>query len=91
MDPVTASVISSSDASMPSISERIIRHKWEGTKYSRADGNFHQWTEKLKDALILNGIYAYVFKPILSCPNATIEPRAHANWQLNDRLAITFM
>ncbi|KAG5715322.1 hypothetical protein E4T56_gene14577 [Termitomyces sp. T112] len=80
-----------SDSSAPSVPERVIHHKWDGTKYSRADGNFTQWSEKLKDAMILNGIYAYVFDPILPCPSSDAEPRAHANWNLNDRLAITFL
>ncbi|KAG6861186.1 hypothetical protein C0995_002993 [Termitomyces sp. Mi166 len=46
----------SSDSSNPSVPERIICHRWEGTKYSSANGNFSQWTEKLKDTLILNGL-----------------------------------
>ena len=80
----------SSASSNPSVPERVIRHKWEGTKYSHADGNFSQWTEKLKDALILNGLYGQVFDTS-ECPKATLEPCAHANWGLNDRLAITFI
>ncbi|KAH0586910.1 hypothetical protein H2248_005746 [Termitomyces sp. 'cryptogamus'] len=80
-----------SNSSAPSVMECVICHKWDGAKYSRADGNFTQWSEKLKDAMILNGIYAYVFDPFLSCPNSNTEPHAHANWNLNDCLAITFL
>ncbi|KAG6898486.1 hypothetical protein C0993_006530, partial [Termitomyces sp. T159_Od127] len=70
---------------------RIIRHRWEGEKYNHASGNFTQWSEWLKDALILNGIYAHVFDTITPRPSVDIEPRAYANWGLNDRLAITFI
>ncbi|KAG5732659.1 hypothetical protein E4T56_gene16773 [Termitomyces sp. T112] len=80
-----------SDSSAPSVMECVIRHKCNGAKYSCADGNFTQWSEKLKDAMILNGIYAYVFDPFLSCPNSNTKPHAHANWNLNDCLAITFL
>ncbi|KAG5735409.1 hypothetical protein E4T56_gene11117 [Termitomyces sp. T112] len=80
-----------SNSSAPSVMECVICHKWDGAKYSRADGNFTQWSEKLKDAMILNGIYAYVFDPFLSCPNSNTKPHAHANWNLNDCLAITFL
>lgn len=89
MAPVSPSSVLPTDASNPSVPERIIRHRWEGPKYARADGNFTQWTDKLKDALILNGIYAYVFDTISPRPGADLEPRAHANWGLNDRLAIS--
>lgn len=81
----------SSDASNPSVSERIIRHRWNAPKFSHANGNFSQWTKHLKDALILNGIYSYVFSPAIPCPDAASEPHAHANWSMNDRLAITFI
>ncbi|KAG5717402.1 hypothetical protein E4T56_gene7678 [Termitomyces sp. T112] len=91
MAPESSSTILPSDSTNPSVPERVIRHRWEGFKYARADGNFTQWTEKLKDALILNGIYSHVFDTIAIRPNIDTEPRAHANWGLNDRLAITFM
>ncbi|KNZ78861.1 hypothetical protein J132_09544 [Termitomyces sp. J132] len=91
MSPVLPSANLLSDSSNPSVPERIIRHKWDGAKYSCADGNFTQWTEKLEDTMILNGIYAYIFSPILPCPSRDTEPRAYANWSMNDCLAITFM
>lgn len=92
MAPVMSSSMAlPSDASNPSIPERVIRHQWEGTKYKRADGNFSHWTDTLKDALILNGLYAYVFESTIVRPDAEVEPRAHVNWGLNDRLAITFI
>ncbi|KAG6887800.1 hypothetical protein C0995_012660 [Termitomyces sp. Mi166 len=86
----SSSTILSSDSSSPSIPEHVI-HKWDGTKYNHANGNFTQWTEKLKDAIILNGIYAYVFNPVLLCSSIDMELQAHANWNLNDCLAITFI
>lgn len=91
MAPISSSSILPTDATNPSIPERIIRHRWEGSKYTRADGNFLQWTEKLKDSLILNGIYSYVFDDVAVRPSIDTEPRAYANWGLNDRLAITFI
>ncbi|KAG6882522.1 hypothetical protein C0993_010211 [Termitomyces sp. T159_Od127] len=91
MAPVSSSTVLPTDSTNPSIPEHIIRHRWEGSKYARADGDFTQWTEKLKDALILNGIYSHVFDTIAVHPDVDTEPRAHANWGLNDRLAITFM
>lgn len=91
MAPVSPSSAWPTDAANPSVPERIIRHRWEGPKYSRAEGNFTQWTEKLKDALILNRIYSHVFNTVPPRPDIDTEPRAHANWGLNDRLAITFI
>ncbi|KAG6888511.1 hypothetical protein C0992_008366 [Termitomyces sp. T32_za158] len=91
MAPITISIPLSSNASAPSIPERVIHDKWEGPKYSHAKGNFHQWQEKLKGFLILNGIYAYVFESTEPCPDIIIEPHAHANWRQNDWLAITFI
>ncbi|KAG6859986.1 hypothetical protein C0995_000821 [Termitomyces sp. Mi166 len=91
MAPISLSSTLSTDASNPSISEHVICHRWEGPKYAQADGNFTQWTKKLKDALILNGIYAHVFDIISPRPDPSIEPRMCANWGLNDRLAITFI
>ncbi|KAG5726350.1 hypothetical protein E4T56_gene19658 [Termitomyces sp. T112] len=91
MAPVTSSTSLPFDTSAPSIPEHVIHHKWEGPKYSQAKGNFHQWWEKLKDFLILNGIYAYIFDSTKPCPDIAIEPHAHMNWKQNDQLAITFI
>ncbi|KAG5726890.1 hypothetical protein E4T56_gene1146 [Termitomyces sp. T112] len=91
MAPESSSTVLPSDSTNPSVPECIIHHRWEGSKYARVDRNFTQWTEKLKDALILNGIYSHVFDTIAIRPNIDTEPQAHANWGLNDQLTIIFM
>ncbi|KAG5349542.1 hypothetical protein C0989_003257 [Termitomyces sp. Mn162] len=76
MAPESSSTVLPSDSTNPSVPERIICHSGQ---------------TKLKDALILNGIYSHVFDTIAIRPNIDTEPRAHANWGSNDWLAITFM
>ncbi|KAG6860206.1 hypothetical protein C0995_014263 [Termitomyces sp. Mi166 len=91
MPSVSPCAILPSDLSNPSIPKRVIHHKWDGTRYSQTNGNFTQWTEKLKDAMILNGICAYIFDPILPCPEKETEPHTYANWNPNNCLTITFI
>ncbi|KAG6898092.1 hypothetical protein C0993_007091, partial [Termitomyces sp. T159_Od127] len=81
----------STNTTNSSISEQIICHQWEGVKYRRADGNFSQWTDSLKDALILNSLYVYVFDTTILRPDFKAEPHAYSNWGPNDHLAITFI
>lgn len=50
-----------------------------------------QWSEQLNNALILNGIYGHVFDTITPCPSLNLKPCVHANWGLNNQLAITFI
>lgn len=91
MAPISTSSILATDATSPSVPKHIIRHRWEGSKYTCADGNFTLWTKKLKDMLILNRIYSHVFNEITTHLSLDIEPHTYANWALNNHLAITFI
>ncbi|GLB45783.1 hypothetical protein LshimejAT787_2900110 [Lyophyllum shimeji] len=82
-----------SDASHPSIPLIRLQVPWSASnkKLDRTTGEFNDWSEDLSDALTVNGLLGYVFDPIIPCPPADTEPRAHANWIANDSLARGFI
>ncbi|KAG6806915.1 hypothetical protein H0H92_009579, partial [Tricholoma furcatifolium] len=86
-----ATVPLSTNTVNPSIVERAIKIQWVGTRFTQGTSDFLQWSRLLEDALCLNNLDNYVFEPTVSRPDPALEPRTHANWTRNNKIALTFL
>ncbi|KAG6807260.1 hypothetical protein H0H92_008220 [Tricholoma furcatifolium] len=53
----------STDATNPSVSERVIKIQWAGSKFARGTSDFGQWSRALEDTMCLNNLNNYIFEP----------------------------
>ena len=78
------------DAYRPLITKLSVSQSFTGDKLDYAKSNWTTWSTKILIKLALNGLKGYI-TGTASCPLATSEPRAHANWLHNDELAFNFI
>ncbi|MFX9874111.1 hypothetical protein ABTP57_18245, partial [Acinetobacter baumannii] len=74
---------SDANALKPSVLRLSIHTIFQGEKLDQLKSNWTTWNPDILIALTLNGLDEYV-EGTLAQPDATSEPRAHANWKAND-------
>ncbi|KAK2467749.1 hypothetical protein APHAL10511_000044 [Amanita phalloides] len=74
----------------PSVPRLSIHTTFQGEKLDQLKSNWTTWNPDILIALTLNGLDEYI-EGTLTQPNATSEPRTHANWKANNQLAHGFL
>ncbi|KAG6875200.1 hypothetical protein C0992_004790 [Termitomyces sp. T32_za158] len=74
------------DNSTPVIMQIKVSLHYAGDLLAKDDGKWTPWSKYMKLELTMCGLYEYIFD-LLDIPHQLYKPRAHRNWQLNNRLA----
>lgn len=78
------------DNSAPVISQIKVSLCYSGELLAKDDGKWTPWSKFMKLKLMMSGLYEYIFDPP-DIPHRTFKPCAYCNWNLNDRLACSFL
>ncbi|KAH0580375.1 hypothetical protein H2248_001876 [Termitomyces sp. 'cryptogamus'] len=74
----------------PVVTQIKVSLRYGGDLLAKDDGKWTPWSKFMKLELTMSGLYEYVFDPP-EIPHCVHEPRAYHNWQLNNRLASSFL
>ncbi|KAG5334214.1 hypothetical protein C0989_003974 [Termitomyces sp. Mn162] len=94
--PEPSSTMSATDATYSQICPTKLNAHWPSSiaPFDHTTGEFTKWSNKLEIFLQQSGLNKYIFAPeskpdcLITEPNASIEPIAHANWLANNDLII---
>ncbi|KAG6875093.1 hypothetical protein C0992_005214, partial [Termitomyces sp. T32_za158] len=78
------------DGVMPVISQIKVSLCYSRELLAKDNGKWTPWLKFMKLKLTMSGLYKYVFDPP-DVPHKQFKPRVYLNWQLNNRLALSFL
>jgi len=81
---------SSTDATRPSITLITITSAFQGDKLDKSKSNFKPWRDQMYSIMVLSSLWEYT-KGTFTAPDQTTEPRAYANWKMNDQRTCGFI